>query len=68
MTDIRVLLRKAIDTSGLKRVVVAERSNLTPAQLCDILNLRRKLEANEMFDICDAIQITPEQLRDEKSA
>ncbi|WP_050697557.1 helix-turn-helix domain-containing protein [Anaeromassilibacillus senegalensis] len=62
MFDVRDGINLAINESGLRRNVVAQRANLTPQQLCDIANKRRRLDANEMFKICEALGITPNDL------
>lgn len=60
--DARDGVRKAIRRSGMKQVVVAERSGLTEQQLCDIVNKRRRLDANELIAICSVIGVTPNDL------
>ena len=62
MIDVRENLRMAVTRSGYKQAVIAERSNLTADKLSSILNLNRKLEANEMFEICNVLGITPNEL------
>ncbi|WP_101908849.1 helix-turn-helix domain-containing protein [Marasmitruncus massiliensis] len=63
MKDIRDNLKTAIERSGMKQIAVAERANLSPAKLSGILNKKRKLEAGEMFSICEVINISPERLK-----
>lgn len=60
--DIRDGLKKAIHQSGMKQTVVAERAGLKANQLCDIINKRRKLEANELIRLCHTIGLTPEKM------
>ena len=62
MLDARDGVRRAIRESGMKQSVVAARAGLTEQQLCDIVNKRRKLEANEMFAICVVVGTTPNDL------
>lgn len=62
MIDIRDYLKIAIVKSGLKQSAIALKVNLTAQQLSDIVNKRRKLEANEFFNICQVINITPNEL------
>ena len=62
MRDVRDGLRLAIEQSGLKNNFIAEKSGLSCQQLCDILNKRRKMEANEMFAICRTLGTTPDAL------
>ena len=65
--DIRVNLRMVFKDRGYVQALIAKKANLTEAKLSQILNLTRKLEANELFDICDAIHMTPTELRNYKS-
>lgn len=64
MIDIRDSIRWAIVQSGMKQVVVAERSGLTEQALCDIIKKRRKLDANEMIRFCEVVRVTPNDLYD----
>lgn len=64
MKDIRVNLKNLIKERGYIQAVIAKKSNLSAAKFSQILNLERKLEANELFDVCDAIEMTPMELRD----
>jgi hypothetical protein len=41
---------------------------MTPSKLSDILNLRRKLDANDMFDLCDAMEINYSELKPHRTA
>ena len=51
---------------GYSQKRVAEMANLSDSKLSSILLKRRKLDANELFDICNAIEITPSELREYK--
>lgn len=62
MIDVRDCLKPAIEDTGFKQVAVAEKANLSVQQLSDIVNKRRRLDANEMISICNAIGITPDKL------
>lgn len=62
MIDARDGVRRAIREIGLKQVVVAKKAGLSEQQLCDIVNKRRRLDANEMFALCIAIGVTPNDL------
>lgn len=62
MGDIRVNLRNVIKDKGIKQVSIALKIGITPNKLSQIVNLERKLDANEMFAICDAIGMTPGEL------
>lgn len=57
--DARDGVRREIQRSGLKQLVVAERAGLTEQQLCDIVKKRRKLDANELLSICTVLGIMP---------
>ena len=62
MCDVRENLKAIIVDGGYKQTVIAQKAQLTPAKLSGILNKSRKLDANEMFEICRALEITPDQL------
>lgn len=62
MQDVRVKLATEIDRRCFARAALAKQAGLTPQQLSDILHLRRKLEATEMFAICDAMGIACSEL------
>lgn len=60
--DIRKKLRKVIKEKGYIQAVVANKANMTPVKLSQIINLERRLEANELFALCEAIEMTPMEL------
>lgn len=66
--DIRDNLGAYINDSNLIQARLAVRAGLTPSKLCAILKKRRDLEANELFDLCDALGTTPEELRRYKNS
>lgn len=40
---------------------------MSPCKLSQVVNLERKLEANELFALCDAMEITPVELAEYKT-
>ena len=58
--DARNGVRWLIQHSGMKQRAVAEKAGLTEQKMCDIVNKRRKLDANELFAICKAVGVTPD--------
>ena len=58
--DIRDNLAAIIKEKALIQAEVARRSDLTPIKLGAILTKKRKLEANELFRICEVISMSPE--------
>ncbi len=62
MADVRVNLRKIIRDRGFRQTAIAEKAGMSPCKLSQVVNLERKLEANEMFALCNAMQITPVEL------
>ena len=62
-TDIRDNLKAVIEEKGYIQAVIAHKANISPAKLSQILNKGRKLEANELFEICEAIEMSPTDLR-----
>ncbi len=61
--DIRDNLRMAIKEKGYIQAAIAKKANMPASKLSQVLNKGRKLEANELFDICEAMDITPSDLR-----
>lgn len=55
-------LRAAIETSGMKQKVVAERANMSPRQLNDILGFRKRLNPADIPVFCRVLNITPDNL------
>nr|DAS14624.1 MAG TPA: helix-turn-helix domain protein [Caudoviricetes sp.] len=68
LVDIRDNLKELIKDKGLIQASIAKRINLSPSTLSMILNKTRRLDANELFDICRALEITPMDLYNYKSA
>lgn len=62
MQDIRITLKELMAIGCYNQSAIARKVGMTPQQLTDVLKLRRKLEANEMLKICDAISISPSML------
>lgn len=65
--DIRDNLKAVIRNKGYKQTIVAKKSNMSASMLSQVLNKERKLEANELFSICKAIEMTPMELKDYKT-
>ena len=61
--DVRDTLRDVIKERGFKQSAIAQMANLTPSKLSQTLKKARRLDANEMFAICNAIGINPQDLR-----
>lgn len=55
-------MEKELRARGFKQAAIAKKSGLTEQQLSDVLNKKRRLEANEMLAICNAMGITPNDL------
>ena len=62
MQDVREIVGALIRTKGYSQAIIARRAGMTPQQLCDVIALRRKLDANEMFALCDAMGIQYSEL------
>ncbi len=62
MRDVRDVLDKEIQRRGFKQSAIAHMAGLKKQQLSDILNKRRKLGADELFALCDAIGISPNEI------
>lgn len=64
--DIRVNLKTVIRDRGYIQSAIAKKANMTPCKLSQIINLERRLEANELFSLCDAMDMTPVELAEYK--
>lgn len=62
MIDVRDALALELKNRCFMQAAVAKKAGLTKQQLSDVVKKRRRLEANEMFRICLAINITPDRL------
>ncbi len=62
MTDVRISLREIIRDRGFRQAAIAGKAGMSPSKLSQVVNLERKLEANEMFALCNAMGITPVEL------
>jgi transcriptional regulator with XRE-family HTH domain len=62
--DVRKGLRTIIKNGAYNQTALAKKVGLSPSQLSGILSLNRKLDANEMFALCDVLNVRPEHLRD----
>lgn len=61
-SDIRNNVRMVIKERGFSQAAIAKKAGLSPSKLSQVVNLERKLEANEMFALCNAMGITPMEL------
>ena len=68
LVDVRDNLKELIKDKGRIQASIAKRINLSPSTLSMILNKTRRLDANELFDICRALEITPMDLYNYKTA
>jgi len=57
--DMRDTIRETIVERGYKQGVIARRVQLTPAKLSATLNKKRKLEGNELINLCEVLEIDP---------
>lgn len=54
-------IRDAIDESGLKQRAVAERCGMDPKQLNNILCFRKRLNADDIPKLCNALGVLPDR-------
>lgn len=64
--DVRENMRAVIKERGFSQAAIARKAGLSPCKLSQVVNLERKLEANEMFALCNAMGITPVELSEYK--
>lgn len=57
MQDVREIIGALIRERGFSQAVIARKAGMRPQQLCAVINMRRKLDANELFALCDAMEI-----------
>lgn len=62
MSDVRDQITRIIQDRAHKQGVIAQRAGLTPDKLCAALKHRRKLDANEFLAVCEALNMTPEDV------
>lgn len=56
---IRDNLKAVISDKGYIQAAIAHKADISPAKLSQILNKGRKLEVNELFELCEAIEMLP---------
>jgi DNA-binding Xre family transcriptional regulator len=61
--DIRDNLKKLIDDKGVKLVHLSEKTGITPTKLSLTLNKKRSLSADELFALCDILDVTLNEVR-----
>ena len=55
-------LRAAIEKSGMKQKAVAEKANMTPRKLSDVLCLRKRLDVADIPVFCKILGIEPAKI------
>ena len=53
-----------ISDKGYSQAAIAKKANMNPSKLSMVLNKNRRLEANELFSLCEAMEITPVELKE----
>lgn len=64
--DIRENLKVVIEDKCYTQAAIAKKANISPCKFSQILNKNRKLDANELFNICEAIEMSPVELKNYK--
>ena len=60
--DIRDNLALIVKEKAFVQAEIARRAGLTPMKFGAVLAKKRKLDANELFRICNVIAMTPEAI------
>lgn len=60
--DIRDNMRAVIKERGFSQAAIARKAGMSPCKLSQVVNLERRLDANEMFALCEAMGMTPVEL------
>lgn len=55
-------LARAVEESGIKQSFIADKIGLTESVLSSLLTGRRKVLAQEFFEICEVIHRKPEEV------
>ena len=61
MNPIKVI-EMVIVEKGLKKQAVAQKIGMTPQQFSDLLNGRRIMKVTDVIPICEALDISPNEL------
>ena len=62
--DVRENIKVAMKECCFIQSAIATKANMSPVVLSSILNKKRKLEANELYDLCEAMKISPTELKE----
>ncbi len=62
--DVRDNIKVAIKDRCFVQASIATKAHMSPAVLSMILGKKRRLEANELYDLCEAMEISPTELRE----
>lgn len=60
--------KKLIEEKGYKQIFIAKKINVTEKQLSDMLNHRRKIDLYTISLLCNALEVSPNELFGYKSA
>jgi transcriptional regulator with XRE-family HTH domain len=61
--DVRDNIRIAMQDRCFTQSSIAVKAHMSPSVLSMVLNKKRRLEANELYDLCEAMEISPTELR-----
>lgn len=56
------IINRIIAEKGLKKCAVAQKAGYSPQQFSDMLKGRRKIHYDDVPKLCEALQITPNEL------
>lgn len=56
------VIERVIFEKGLKKQAVAQQIGMTPQQFSDLLSGRRMLKSGDIMPICEALDISPNEL------
>ncbi|MEG1849906.1 MAG: helix-turn-helix transcriptional regulator [Oscillospiraceae bacterium] len=62
MYDYRNALHLFLQQNGIKQSYLARACGVPPERVSRLLHAKRRLQADELFDFCEALRITPEEL------
>lgn len=62
MYEINAAMRKIVDSNGLKHRKIAEKSGMKEAAVSAILRCTRRIYADELYPLCQAIGVSLDEV------
>ena len=62
--QVNIQLKKYVEENGIKQSYISEQTGLSKDVVSNILNLKRKITAEEFLKICYLLKIDPRSFKD----